>query len=202
MTDRKYRDLVVASIGAAAGAGTLALANGCHGDKPQQDAPLPAAEIRQSVDDKKALLDTLDRIANYKRYDERDYTEVWEMLDKASREGKRQHRGFVNSAQKVGDVVGSAKDSARKLRTNAPGLEDMITRFKENARDMLNNHVSGQDPLQMALAEVPPEFWPADQLQAARQQFETFAKDVALASQLVSKLGLDVPQQAQAAASR
>jgi hypothetical protein len=203
MSSRK-RDLLLAGTGVFVGAGSLALVNGCHGDAPQHNAPppQPSEEIRQQAEDKKALVAALERIANYNRYDERGYTEVWSMHDKASRESKRQHRGFVKVAEKVGDVVGNAKDITRRMKINSGDISDLAIRFKENARDMMNYYVSGQGQLQMAMAEVPPEFWPEDKLQAARAQFDAFAKDVELADRLITTLKLDEPVQAQAVPQR
>lgn len=196
MSSRKRDLLLAGTVGTAFGAGTLALVNGCHADRPQHDVPPPppSEEIRQQAEDKKALLAALERIAAYNRYDERGYTEVWEMHDKASRDGKRQHRGFVKSAEKVGDVVGTAKDITRRMKVNGADVSDLAIRFKENARDMMNYYVSGQGPLQMAMAEVPAEYWPEDRFQAARTQFDTFAKDVELANRLITTLKLDQPE--------
>jgi hypothetical protein len=204
MSSRKRELLLAGAAGTFVGAGSLALVNGFNGDRPQHDAPPPppSEEIRQQVEDKRTLVAALERIAAYKRYDERDYTEVWDMHDKASRESKRQHLGFVKVTAKVGDVVGTASDINRRMKGKSADISDLAVRFKENARDMMNYYVSGQGPQQIAMAEVPSEFWPEDRFQAARAQFDTFAKDVELANRLITTLKLDQPEQVKNAAGR
>lgn len=195
--DRKGRT-VAGIIGAGAGATftatSMALSGGCPADAPQdagrEETP-PGRVIRQEVEDRKQLLTLLDKIAAYKRYNERDYTEVWEMHQNAAANGDRQHRGFVDAAQKVGVLVGKAQDAVRKIRKTPDDVSDVLRDFHTAARDVMDLHVSGRDPLKLAMSEVPVKYWPEDRLEKATARYDAFLGDVKLAAELVRKLGLD-----------
>jgi hypothetical protein len=195
--DRRGRT-ISAIVGAGAGTAATLSVTALSGGRPadvqqdtaQHNAP-PAQVIRQETDDRKQLLALLDKIAAYKRYDERDYTEIWEMHRDAGASGERQHRGFVDAALKVGGLVGKAQDSAKKLRKNTDYAGSTLKEFRAAAGEVMDLHFSGRDPLQLAMSEVPVKYWPEDRLQEGVARYDAFLADVKTASGLVRKLGLD-----------
>jgi|GEM_PF-6037748 len=142
----------------------------------------PAQVIKQEVESKRNLLSLLKNVAAYKRYDHRDYTEAWDMLNDASKNSERNHIGFVRLTEEIGEVVGAAADAGKKL---PPDLIDAAIRRFYTA----SGKITGLDPFQVAMQEVPASYRPADGFSDASATYREFQRDVIAARKCAGELG-------------